>query len=142
MLTVWMLEKSEKIPEPAALVVWKQRHNERFTRETSSFISFWLLIWNNLEAAATSVCPVDREGEPEDGGADQLVQGSFTVPVVKDIIEDELGLVVAGVDNRTDLDGQANGGRATIHWDVRVFFKREAAAASVSMKDIWGGAHQ
>lgn len=76
---------------------------------------FLLLICNNLEAAAASVCGVDREGEPEDGRAGQLVQGPFTVPVVEDIIEDELGLVVAGVDHRADLDGQANGGRAAVH---------------------------
>lgn len=41
--------------------------------------------------------------------------GRPTRPIVKRAVEDELGLVVAGVHNRTDLDGQADGGGATIH---------------------------
>lgn len=94
--------------------------------ETGSFPAS--VIPNHLEAAATSVGRVDGEGEPDDWRADRLVHGSFALPVVKDIIEDELGLIVAGVDNRTDLDGQADGGCAALHRDVRVFFNREAAA--------------
>lgn len=35
MLTVWMLEKSEKIPVPGALVVWKQHRNQLSDREVS-----------------------------------------------------------------------------------------------------------
>lgn len=69
----------------------------------------------NLKTAATGICCVDGEGEPEDRRGDRLVQGSFTVRIVKHAVEDELGLVVAGVHNRTDLDGQADGGGATIH---------------------------
>lgn len=99
---------------------------ERFPTETGSFPE--LVISNHLEAAAASVGRVDGEGEPDDWRADRLVHGSFALPVVKDIVEDELGLVVAGVDNRADLDGQADGGCATLHRDVRVFFNREAVA--------------
>lgn len=131
MLTVWMLEKSEKIPVPGALVVWKQHRHQLSYRRRG--VPRNPVIPNHLEAAATSVGRVDGEGEPHDWRADRLVHGSFALPVVEDVIEDELGLVVAGVDNRTHLDGQADGGCAALHRDVRVFFNREEPCTTTDL---------
>lgn len=132
MFTVWMLEKSEKIPVPGALVVWKQHRNQlsyrrrAFPWKPARFLHPESRVTlNHLEAAATGVGGVDGEGEADHWRADRLVHGSFALPVVKDIVEDELGLVVAGVDDRTHLDGQADGGCAALHRDVREFFNRE-----------------
>lgn len=91
-------------------------HREPHQRGAPHFQS---LTFINLEAAAAAVCCVDREAEAEDRRRDRLVQGSFTVPVVKDVVEDELGLIVASVHHRTHLDGQADGGGSTIHGDIR-----------------------
>lgn len=67
----------------------------------------------NQEAAATSISHVDGEGEPDNRRGGGFVQGSFTIWPVKHVVEDEQRLIVAGVDDRADLDSQANRGRAT-----------------------------
>lgn len=69
----------------------------------------------DLKVAVTGICCVYREGEPEDWRGDRHVQGSFTVQIARHIVDNELGLVVVSVDNRTDLDGQADGVGGIIH---------------------------
>lgn len=69
----------------------------------------------NLKATAAGVCGVDGEGEPEHRRGDRLVQGPPAVRVLEHVVEDELGLVVAAVHDRTHLDGQADGGGAAVH---------------------------
>lgn len=74
-----------------------------------------LEVTTDHKGAATSTCFVDWKGEPDDGRGDRFIQGSFALWVVKDVVEVEKRRVVAGVHHRTDLNGQADGGRAAFH---------------------------
>lgn len=74
----------------------------------------------NHKGAATSICFVDGKGEPDHGRGDRFIQGSFALWVVEEVVEEEKRRVVAGVHDRTDLNRQADGGRAAFHWDVGV----------------------
>lgn len=69
----------------------------------------------NHKGAATSTCFVDWKGEPDNGRGDRLIQGSFALWVVEDVVEKEKRRVVAGVHDRADLNRQADGGRAAFH---------------------------
>lgn len=62
----------------------------------------------NQKVAATGVGHIDGEGEPDDRWCDRFVQGSLTVRFVEHVVEDEQRLVVAGVDNWADQDGQTD----------------------------------
>lgn len=87
-----------------------------FLEKTWIFLNFTTpSISTYQEVAATSISSVDREGEPDNRGCDRFIQGSFTLRLVKYVIEDEQRLVVASVHNRTDLDSQADCGCATFH---------------------------
>lgn len=74
------------------------------------------------KGAATGTRLVDWKGEPDNRRGGRLIQGSFALWVVQDVVEEEQRLVVAGVHDGTDLNGQANGGRAALHRDVGVLY--------------------
>lgn len=134
-LTVWMLEKSAKIPVPAVLVVWgifiiksntKRQIKEAFREK--KFDAWYNFTppptFTNQECATTSICFVEGEGEPDNRWGDGFIQGSFTLWLVKYVVEDEQRFIIASIHNRTDLDSQPNRGCATFNWDVSVFYKR------------------
>lgn len=62
----------------------------------------------NQKVATAGVGHVDGEGEPDNRWCDRFVQGSLAVRFVGHVVEDEQRLVVAGVDNRADQDGQTD----------------------------------
>lgn len=97
-----------------------------------------LELTTNHEGAATSTGFVDGKGEPDNRRGDRFVQGSFALWVVEDVVEEEERRVVAGVHDRTDLNCQANGGRAAFHRDVSVLYVgktyKASAVKSLSMK--------
>lgn len=77
----------------------------------------------NQECATTSIRFVEGEGEPDNRWGDGFIQGSFTLWLVKYVVEDEQRFIIASIHNRTDLDSQPNRGCATFNWDVSVFYK-------------------
>lgn len=77
-----------------------------------------LELTTNHKGAATSTCFVDWKGEPDNGRGGRFIQSSFALWVVEDMVEEEKRRVVAGVDDGTDLNRQANGGCAAFHRDV------------------------
>lgn len=75
---------------------------------------------SHREDAAAGGRRGNREVEPKHWWSSGSVHSASAVWVVHDLIEEKQRLVVAGVDNWTDLDGQANGISATVHSNVCV----------------------
>lgn len=75
----------------------------------------------NHEVTPTGVSLSDGEAESHHRRNYRCVQRPMAVCVVPDVVEDQKAPVVSSVNNRADLNGQVDGGRAANHGNVCVF---------------------